>query len=229
MASATTAPLRGAWARPRTGPTWGVLAELATVSFYRVCARPVPVSRLRARVDHYRELCEAQRVTGTVILAPEGMNGSLAGRRDSVRQVLRELSEDSQLWEGAFDPQRDGHDDLDTELVTNEELSLGCSVPFARFKIKVKDEIIALKLDKPLDLSFRGVSVPASEWDELISQPDVVLVDTRNDFECRCAPLLRQAQQLWLARPSPCCAVPALPTHPFVGQACFEVLGGAKC
>ena len=211
------------WPRPIKAPTWSALAELATVghvwnttqlhaaspahlfaytcgqvNFYRLAASPVPVSQLRARVDHYRQLCEAQvsgspqphpcgvplshcpscqRVVGTVILAPEGMNGSLAGVRDSVHHVLHELSEDRELWSDAFDGET---------LMTNEEWGLGHTVPFARMKIKVKPEIIALKLDgEPLDLSNRGRHVDPSEWDDLIAQPDVLVLDTRNDFESK--------------------------------------------
>jgi predicted sulfurtransferase len=165
---------------PKKPPTWPTLCELATVSFYRVCAPPVPVSQLRARVDHYTRLCEAQKVVGTMILAPEGMNGSLAGVRDSVRQVLHQLANDRTMWADRYGSCEAA---LPPDLVTNEEVYWGRTVPFARLKVKVKEEIIALKLDEPLDLRKRGTHVDPKDWDELISRPDVVVLDTRNDYE----------------------------------------------
>ena len=167
--------LRGSGQRHRAAST-------ATINFYRFRAASLDDSneQLHAHVPAVQQLCEEQGVVGNVILAAEGVNGSLAGPLEAVREVVRYLSsappdhwaEPLQLGSSA------------PELVTNEELfHTQREPPFKKLKVKIKPEIVTMRLGRPLDMSRRGVEVDPVDWDDLIAADDVLLLDTRNGFE----------------------------------------------
>eukprot|EP01043_Picozoa_sp_COSAG02_P074647 COSAG02_NODE_15039_length_1210_cov_1.645365_1_plen_213_part_10 len=138
--------------------------ELATISFFRIAATSVPLERLRENLQAVRQLCNERGVVGTVILAADGLNGTLAGDCSAVRQVVRCIAEHP-LWGDAFSsPPRAGCASEvagGTELVTNEELCRGRPPPYKRLKVKVKAELIALDLPSTvaLDLQCRGTEI----------------------------------------------------------------------
>ena len=142
-------------------------ASTATINFYRFRAASLEDSaeELHAQVPAVQELCAAQGVVGTVILAAEGVNGSLAGPLEAVREAVRHISSaPSELWTellqtGSSVP----------ELVTNEEVfHTPREPPFKKLKVKIKPEIVTMRLGRPLDMSRRGV--------EVRSQPEALLV-----------------------------------------------------
>ena len=159
----------GVRAGPRAGGVWGCAraraagwtvgaarraASTATTNFYRVrVGAPVSDEELRRDASAAEALCRGAGIVGTVILAPEGVNGSLAGPLHSVRRVVDELtSAPPEHWAG---------DDAEGGLVSNEEVCAGGGpAPFRKLKVKVKEEIVSMRLDQPLDLSRRGVAVP---------------------------------------------------------------------
>lgn len=111
------------------------------------------------------DLCQRQNIHGTLLLAPEGINGTVAGSRAAI-DTLRD-------WLAA-DPRMAG-------LEYKESLTGAC--PFHRMKVKLKREIVTLGVAE-LDPSRQvGEYVAAEDWNALIEQPDVLLVDTRNDYE----------------------------------------------
>jgi UPF0176 protein len=68
--------------------------------------------------------------------------------------------------------------------VTNEEVfHQPRELPFGKLKVKIKPEIVTMRLGQPLDMSRRGVEVGPQDWDDLIAADDVLLLDTRNGFE----------------------------------------------
>jgi UPF0176 protein len=112
-----------------------------------------------------RELCEEQDVRGTILLAPEGVNGTIAGRQESVKTVLKFLRADARF------------SDLEAKWSSAE------FTPFPRLKIRLKEEIVTLNagtLDVPRET---GHLVEPKDWNALIRDPDVVLIDVRNDYE----------------------------------------------
>ena len=116
-----------------------------------------------------RALCEAHAVKGTVLLAPEGLNGTVAAAPADLDAFLAELR-DGPLFAGRLDR-------LELKLSTARE------APFGRLKVKVKREIVTLG-DPAADPSVRaGAYVAPSDWNALIARDDVVVVDVRNAFE----------------------------------------------
>ncbi|MCX7556894.1 rhodanese-related sulfurtransferase [Xanthomonadaceae bacterium JHOS43] len=110
-------------------------------------------------------LCEQHNVYGTVLLAAEGVNGTIAGEPGGVRAVLQFLRSDPRL----------------ASLEHKE--SPAARQPFHRMKVRLKREIVTLGVPELDPASQAGTYVEPSDWNALIADPDVVLVDTRNDYE----------------------------------------------
>ncbi|MBC7609639.1 MAG: rhodanese-related sulfurtransferase [Polaromonas sp.] len=110
-------------------------------------------------------VCEAHGIKGTLLLAAEGINGTIAGLPDDVHAVLAYLRSDARL----------------AELEHKE--SWASAMPFYRMKVRLKKEIVTLGVPDVHPALMAGQYVKPSDWNELIAQPGVVLVDTRNDYE----------------------------------------------
>jgi predicted sulfurtransferase len=137
-------------------------AQSATINFYRFRAPACLISEddLMAQSAAVKELCSARGVLGTVILATEGVNGSLAGELETVREVVEHVSSTP----------LDQWPDAAPNLVMNEEIfATPREAPFGKLKVKVKPEIVTMRADKPLDMNCRCVtctqlSQPAAGW-----------------------------------------------------------------
>jgi len=113
------------------------------------------------------DLMTDNEVRGTLLLALEGINGTIAGPRAGVDTVLAWLRSDPRLQ----------------ALETKE--SYVDENPFYRTKVKLKKEIVTMGVEDIDPNHIVGTYVKAAEWNALISDPDVVLVDTRNDYEVK--------------------------------------------
>lgn len=109
--------------------------------------------------------CEAQDVRGTLLLAREGINGTIAGPEAGVRAVLAYLRADPRL----------------ADLPHKE--SWAQKLPFYRMKVRLKREIVTLGVPGINPNEMAGEYVKPQDWNALIADPDVVVVDTRNDYE----------------------------------------------
>ncbi|MDP2817063.1 MAG: rhodanese-related sulfurtransferase [Polaromonas sp.] len=109
--------------------------------------------------------CEAQDVRGTLLLAEEGINGTIAGPEDGVRAVLAHLRSDPRL----------------AGLAHKESWSL--KLPFYRMKVRLKREIVTLGVPGINPNQMAGQYVKPQDWNALISEAGVVVVDTRNNYE----------------------------------------------
>ncbi len=108
--------------------------------------------------------CRAHEVKGTILLATEGINATVAGPRKGIDAVLARLRADERL----------------SDLFAKE--SFAEFQPFLRMKVRVKPEIVTLR--QAVDpTEVVGEYVPPQEWNALIDDPEVLLIDTRNDFE----------------------------------------------
>ena len=110
-------------------------------------------------------LCRSQGVRGTVLLATEGINGTIAGTPEGIASVIDHL----EGWPEV--------DNLEVKYSFSNENS------FKRLKVKIKNEIVTIRkpeINTPLDV---GKYVQPAEWNDLITREDVLLVDTRNNFE----------------------------------------------
>ncbi|WAL60682.1 oxygen-dependent tRNA uridine(34) hydroxylase TrhO [Thermocoleostomius sinensis] len=109
--------------------------------------------------------CQQQEIRGTILLANEGINGTIAGARNGVDAVLTYLRTDPRLA------------DLDHKESTAE------TMPFDRMKVRLKQEIVTLGQPHVDPTERVGTYVDPQDWNRLISDPDVVVIDTRNRYE----------------------------------------------
>ena len=110
-------------------------------------------------------VCDAHHIKGTLLLAAEGINGTIAGAEADVRAVLTYLRTDPRL----------------SDLAHKESWSE--SPPFLRMKVRLKKEIVTLGVLGVNPVQMAGQYVKPEAWNALISDPKVVVVDTRNDYE----------------------------------------------
>ncbi|MDZ8028286.1 MAG: rhodanese-related sulfurtransferase [Nostoc sp. DedQUE01] len=109
--------------------------------------------------------CQAQGVKGTILLAEEGINGTIAGSRQAIDSVLWFVRSDSRL----------------ADLEHKESYTQ--TPPFERMKVRLKQEIVTLGLPEIDPNEQVGTYVTPQEWNDLISDPEVTVIDTRNDYE----------------------------------------------
>ena len=109
---------------------------------------------------------KAHKVQGTILLAPEGLNATIAGEANGVEFLLNQLQADERFAA------------LDVKYA-NDDTS-----PFVRAKVKLKESIITMgDINTPDAMCVSGRQCTPDEWDELITAPDVVILDTRNEYE----------------------------------------------
>lgn len=104
-------------------------------------------------------------VKGTLLIASEGINGTVSGTNESIASLLDWLR------------QVPGFEDIDHKLSFDDEQ------PFYRTKVKLKKEIVTMGVEGIDPKRVVGTYVKPKDWNALISDPDVVLIDTRNDYE----------------------------------------------
>ncbi|MEM7555009.1 MAG: rhodanese-related sulfurtransferase [Cyanobacteria bacterium P01_A01_bin.84] len=112
-----------------------------------------------------QDYCQAEDIKGTILLASEGINGTVSGSRTGIDSVLEFLRSDHRL----------------SDLEWKE--SYTDSQPFGRMKVKLKKEIVTLGIPSVNPNKQVGTYVTPREWNEIISDPDVTVIDTRNDYE----------------------------------------------
>ncbi len=117
--------------------------------------------------DNLLALCGTQQITGTIILATEGINSTIAGSPEGITAVLETLTADARFRELAV------------------KFSRSAKSPFRRLKVKIKPEIVTMGLPALDPARQSGKYVAPEEWNRLISDPEVVVIDTRNDYEVR--------------------------------------------
>ncbi|MBK8630711.1 MAG: rhodanese-related sulfurtransferase [Sphingomonadales bacterium] len=110
-------------------------------------------------------LCAAQGIRGTLLLAREGVNGTIAGSADGIDAVLDHIRA------------LPGCAGLDVKYAQTD------TMPFQRMKVRLKKEIVTLKVPGVDPSRDVGRYVAPEDWNALISDPDTILIDTRNDYE----------------------------------------------
>ena len=111
------------------------------------------------------DLCDNRSVKGTLLLAREGVNGTIAGSRSAIDAVLAHLRAIPGL-----------------EALEHKESSAH-KMPFRRMKVRLKKEIVTMGVPDIDPLEGVGAYVDPQDWNKLISDPDTILIDTRNDYE----------------------------------------------
>ncbi|ACT59684.1 oxygen-dependent tRNA uridine(34) hydroxylase TrhO [Hirschia baltica] len=125
-----------------------------------------------AKLPNYEELqvpllaaCEAAGTKGTLLLATEGINGTIAGSREGIDAVLAHIRSIPGLE------------------ATEHKESFAKEMPFLRMKVRLKNEIVTMGVPGTDPSNIVGTYVDPEDWNDLIAQDDVILIDTRNDYE----------------------------------------------
>jgi UPF0176 protein len=133
----------------------------ALYNFIELNDRPALQATLKAHAERL-DIC------GIILLAPEGVNGTIAAKPDAMDEFIDILEELVKVRSGEL------------------KYSTADSKPFLRMKVRLKKEVITLKAEEEANPNVHvGEYVTAEEWNKLIDRDDVTLVDTRNDYETR--------------------------------------------
>jgi len=119
--------------------------------------------------DAINQVLTDNQIGGTIIIAEEGINGTVAGKPSSIDAFLDFLRHDP-AFEGKLT-------DIDVKF------SQCSQQPFGRTRVKIKPEIVTMRVDDVSPTRAVGHYVNPEHWNELIDDPDVLVIDTRNDFE----------------------------------------------
>ena len=125
-----------------------------------------------AKLNDYKEFqpkllnfCVAHNIKGTLLLAEEGINGTVAASREEIDALIHFLKQDQRL----------------ADLEHKE--SYAHETPFYRMKVRIKKEIVTLGV-AGIDPNYKvGTYIKPQDWNAIISDPDVIVIDTRNDYE----------------------------------------------
>ncbi|MDY8107958.1 rhodanese-related sulfurtransferase [Fulvimarina sp. 2208YS6-2-32] len=133
------------------------------VAFYRF----VPLAGLEALREQLLAFCRKAGLRGTILIAPEGINGTVAGPSAGTLALVESLDGICGLLKGEV------------------KHSSAATWPFARMKVRIRPEIITMRAPEADPTRRAGQYVSAREWNDLVSDPDVLLIDTRNRYETK--------------------------------------------
>ncbi|MFT5421821.1 MAG: UPF0176 protein [Candidatus Endobugula sp.] len=138
-----------------------IMNSIVVAALYRFVSLP----DYEALREPLLDKCISEGITGTLLLAAEGINGTVAGTRESIDTLLAYLREDSRFV------------DID------DKESFYAEMPFYRMKVKLKREIVTMGVEGIDPNQVVGTYVEPQDWNALISDPEVTVVDTRNYYE----------------------------------------------
>ncbi|MEG3436068.1 rhodanese-related sulfurtransferase [Pannus brasiliensis CCIBt3594] len=130
-------------------------------TFYRF----VDLPDYREKQPEILDFCQKKAIKGTILLAREGINATIAGTPEAIAEVLAFLRSDRRLA------------DLEHKESRCER------IPFGRLKVRLKKEIVTLGQPSANPNEKAGTRVPPREWNQLIRDPDTIVIDTRNQYE----------------------------------------------
>ena len=138
-----------------------LMSNILIAAFYKF----VPLPDFESLQEPIRTEASRLGISGTLLLASEGINGTVGGSEQNLREFLAYLRADSRL----------------SDLEHKE--SVATKIPFKRLKVRLKKEIVPLGVPGIEPQSSMGTYVQPSDWNKFVSNDDVVLIDTRNNYE----------------------------------------------
>jgi len=134
---------------------------MIVVTFYKF----VQLDNLETLRDRALNFCENQQLKGTILLAKEGINATISGEQENIDNFFQFLRQDERFA------------DIEPKLSYTEK------TPFHRMKVKIKPEIITMGVNEIQPAIATGKHIDPETWNEIISDPDVLVIDTRNEYE----------------------------------------------
>ena len=137
--------------------------EILVAALYKF----VEIDDLLSLQSDLHEICEKNNIMGTILIANEGINGTISGKTNEINQTISLLKSDKRF--------------------TNIEIKYSSTdkQPFHRMKVRLKKEIVTIGLPKINPNKKVGTYVKPDDWNDLISDPNVVVIDTRNKYETK--------------------------------------------
>ena len=137
--------------------------EILVAALYKF----VEIDDLLSLQSNLYEICKKNNIMGTILIANEGINGTISGKTNEINQTISLLKSDKRF--------------------TNIEIKYSSSdkQPFHRMKVRLKKEIVTIGLPEINPNKKVGTYVKPDDWNDLISDPNVVVIDTRNKYETK--------------------------------------------
>ena len=137
--------------------------EILVAALYKF----VEINDLLSLQSNLYEICEKNNIMGTILIANEGINGTISGKTNEINQTISLLKSDKRF--------------------TNIEIKYSSTdkQPFHRMKVRLKKEIVTIGLPGINPNKKVGTYVKPEDWNDLISDPNVVVIDTRNRYETK--------------------------------------------
>ena len=137
--------------------------EILVAALYKF----VEIDDLLSLQSNLYEICEKNNIMGTILIANEGINGTISGKNNEINQTISLLKSDKRF--------------------TNIEIKYSSSdkQPFHRMKVRLKKEIVTIGLPEINPNKKVGTYVKPEDWNDLISDPNVIVIDTRNKYETK--------------------------------------------
>ena len=137
--------------------------KILVATFYKF----VKVDELVALQDQLYAICNKNNVMGTILIANEGVNGTISSKPREIEKTLISIQKDDRFSEIEI-----------KYSSTNKQ-------PFHKMRVKLKKEIVTIGLPEINPNKTVGTYVKPEQWNDVISDPDVILIDTRNKFEIK--------------------------------------------
>ena len=137
--------------------------EILVATFYKF----VKVDDLVALQDQLYAICNKNNVMGTILIANEGVNGTISSKPREIEKTLISIQKDDRFSEIEI-----------KYSSTNKQ-------PFHKMRVRLKKEIVTIGLPEINPNKTVGTYVKPEQWNDVISDPDVILIDTRNKFEIK--------------------------------------------
>ena len=127
----------------------------------------VEINDLQSLRSEIQALCKENNAKGTILLAKEGINGTISAKNKEIRSILKKLKSDKRFKK------------LEVKFSETNKM------PFNRMKVRIKREIVTIGDDTINPNIISGDYVKPENWNELISDPEVIVIDTRNTYETK--------------------------------------------
>lgn len=134
---------------------------VVVVTFYKFIRLEDYVEQKKPLLD----FCLGNQIKGTILLAEEGINATIAGSREAIAKLLAYLNQDSRF----------------RDLTTKE--SEAATLPFERMKVKLKKEIVTLGVSEVDPTERVGIYVDPQNWNQIMGDSEMLVIDTRNSYE----------------------------------------------
>ena len=137
--------------------------EILVAALYKF----VEIDDLLSLQSNLYEICEKNNIMGTILIANEGINGTISGKNNEINQAISLLKSDKRF--------------------ANIEIKYSSTnkQPFHRMKVRLKKEIVTIGLPEINPNKKVGTYVKPEDWNDLISDPNVIVIDTRNKYETK--------------------------------------------